>query len=107
VLLFGLFVSEVMQGVEAFVKFELRDGVVNTTLGCYDVIIDRDSVRSKAVISNSFPPVSNSPQTVFLYHKMYTFVQHIYNFLQSIHRLHVSALLGHHQALYMKRFLRY
>jgi len=38
-------------------------------------------------------------------HKIYTFVQHIYNFSQSIHRLHVSALLGHHQALYMNRFL--
>jgi len=39
------------------------------------------------------------------YHKIYIFVQHIYNFLQSIHRLHVSALLDHHQALYMNRFL--
>ena len=28
------------------------------------------------------------------YHKIYTFVQHIYKLLQSIHRLHVSALLG-------------
>jgi hypothetical protein len=28
------------------------------------------------------------------YHKICTFVQHIYNFLQSIHRLHVLALLG-------------
>jgi len=37
--------------------------------------------------------------------KIYVFVQHIYNFLQSIHRLHVSALLGHHQALHMNRFL--
>jgi len=37
--------------------------------------------------------------------KIYIFVQHIYNFLQSIHRLHVSALLGHHQALHMNRFL--
>jgi len=41
----------------------------------------------------------------YFYHKIYIFVQHIYNFLQSIHRLHVSALLGHHQALYMNRFL--
>jgi len=39
------------------------------------------------------------------YHKIYTFVQHIYNLSKSIHRLHVSALLGHHQALHMKRFL--
>ena len=38
-------------------------------------------------------------------HKIYIFVQHIYNFLQSIHRLLVSALLDHHQALYMDRFL--
>jgi hypothetical protein len=29
-------------------------------VSCYDVIIDRDSVRCKAVISSSFPPVSNS-----------------------------------------------
>ena len=39
------------------------------------------------------------------YHKIYIFVQHIYNFLQSINRLHVSALLDHYQALYMNRFL--
>jgi hypothetical protein len=39
------------------------------------------------------------------YHKIYTFLQYIYNLLQSIHRLHVSALLGHHQALHMNRFL--
>ena len=60
VLLCGLFVSELMQGVEAFVKFEVRGGVVNTTLSCYGVIIDRDSVICKAVISSSLPPVSNS-----------------------------------------------
>jgi hypothetical protein len=60
VLLCGLFVSELMQGVEAFVKFEVRGGVVNTTLSCYDVIIDRDGVICKAVISSSFPPVSSS-----------------------------------------------
>jgi len=39
------------------------------------------------------------------YHKIYAFVQHIYNLLQSIHKLHVLALLGHHQALHMNRFL--
>jgi hypothetical protein len=60
VLLCGLFVSELRQGVEAFVKFEVRGGVVNTALSCYDVIIDRESVTCKAVISSSFPPVSNS-----------------------------------------------
>ena len=32
---------------------------------------------------------------------IYIFVQHIYNILQSIHSLHVSALLDHHQALHM------
>jgi len=42
---------------------------------------------------------------LLIYHKIYTFVQHIYNLLQSIHRLHVSALLDHHQALHMNRFL--
>jgi len=42
-----------------------------------------------------------SPDVFHNYHKIYTFVQHIYNLLQSIHRLHVSALLGHHQALQM------
>jgi hypothetical protein len=46
-----------------------------------------------------------SPDVFHNYHKIYTFIQHIYNFLQSIHRLHVSALLDHHQALYMTRFL--
>ena len=40
-----------------------------------------------------------SPNVFHNYHKIYTFVQPIYNLLQSIHRLHVSALLGHHQAL--------
>jgi len=34
-----------------------------------------------------------SPDVFHNYHKIYIFVQHIYNFLQSIHRLHVSALL--------------
>jgi len=37
--------------------------------------------------------------------KIYTFLQHIYNLSQSIHRLQVSVLLGHHQALHMNRFL--
>ena len=46
-----------------------------------------------------------SPDVFHNYHKIYIFVQHIYNFLQSIHRLHVSALLHRHQALYMNRFL--
>jgi hypothetical protein len=59
-LLCGLFVSELVQGDGVFVKFEVRGGVVNTTLSCYDVIIDRDSVKRKAVISSSFPPVTNS-----------------------------------------------
>ena len=45
-----------------------------------------------------------SPDVFHNYHKIYILV-HIYNFLQSIHRLHVSALLDHHQALYMNRFL--
>jgi len=39
---------------------------------------------------------SNKKLLAWLYHKIYTFIQHIYNFLQSIHRLHVSALLGYH-----------
>ena len=60
VLVCGLFVSELVQGDGVFVKFEVRGGVVNTTLSCYDVIIDRESVRCKAVISSSFPPVTNS-----------------------------------------------
>ena len=37
-----------------------------------------------------------SPDVFHNYHKIYIFVQHIYNFLQSIHKLHVSALLDHH-----------
>ena len=52
---------------EAFVKFEVRGGVVNTTLSRYDVIIDRDSVICKAVISSSFPPVSNSTDSFPLF----------------------------------------
>ena len=60
VLVCGLFVSELVQGDGVFVKFEVRGGVLNTTLSCYDVIIDRESVRCKAVISSSFPPVTNS-----------------------------------------------
>ena len=33
-----------------------------------------------------------SPDVFHNYHKIYTFVQHIYNLLQSIHRLHVLVL---------------
>ena len=36
-----------------------------------------------------------SPGMFHNYHKIYTFIQHIYNLLQSIHRLHVSALARH------------
>jgi len=35
-----------------------------------------------------------SPDVFHNYLKIYTFVQHIYNLLQSIHRLQVSALLN-------------
>jgi hypothetical protein len=57
-----------------------------------------------------FPPLysiffSTLSHKQYDFHKVYTFKQHIYNLLQSIHRLHVSAHLGHHQTLHMNRLV--